>query len=119
MTDKAASPFPAETLGAEPIYSLQELSNACNVEAAWVAELVEHGVIEAHGTSVSQWRFSSISVVRLAKAKRFDRDLGVNAAGIALVLDLLSEIDSLKARLNVLSGQHSSLAEHSESGEQP
>jgi chaperone modulatory protein CbpM len=118
MTDKIPAAIPAEPLSTEPSYSLEELSDACNVETAWVAELVEHGIIEARGAIVSEWRFSSVSVVRLAKAKRFDRDLGVNPAGIAVVFDLLGEIDRLKARLNVLTGTHSSLAEHSENNEQ-
>jgi chaperone modulatory protein CbpM len=112
MTDKTTGAIPAEAIGTDPIYSLQELSSACNVESTWVVELVEQGIIEARGTTISEWRFSSLSVVRLAKARRFDRDLGLNPAGIALVFDLLSEIDGLKARLNVLTSTRSSLAHH-------
>ncbi len=110
MTDKTPAAIPAETTGSDPIYSLEELGNTCNVESAWIIELIEHGIIEARGATVSEWRFSSLSVVRLAKAKRLDRDLGVNPAGIALAFDLLSEIDRLKAHLAVLRGYHSSLA---------
>ena len=113
MKDKTTGTIPAEQIGPDPIFSLEELSDACKVETAWVVELVEHGVIEAYGATVSEWRFSSVSVVRLAKAKRFDRDLGLNPPGIAVVLELLGEIDRLKARLNVLTGAHSSLADHS------
>ena len=104
MTDNTSGAIPAEPLGPEPIYSLDELSNACKVEATWVVELVEQGIIEAQGATVSEWRFSSVSVVRLAKATRFNRDLGLNPPGIALVFDLLGEIDRLKARLNILQG---------------
>lgn len=104
MTDETTGAIPAEPIGTDPIYSLEELSNTCDVEVAWVVELVEHGIIEPRGSTASQWRFSSLSVVRIAKAKRFDRDLGLNPASIALVLDLLGEIDRLKARLNVLKG---------------
>ncbi|CCB67233.1 MULTISPECIES: chaperone modulator CbpM [unclassified Hyphomicrobium] len=113
MTEKSTGAVSAEEIGTEPIYSLEELTGICKVEAAWVVELVEHGIIEARGASVSEWRFSSVSVVQLAKAKRFDRDLGVNPAGIAVVFDLLNEIDRLKARLHVLTSAHSSLIDHS------
>ncbi len=113
MTDKTPGAIPAETAGPDPIYSLEDLSSACNVEAAWIVELIEHGIIEVQGATASEWRFSSLSVVRLAKAKRFDRDLGLNPAGIALVLDLLGEIDRLKAHLNVLRGARSSLVDDS------
>jgi chaperone modulatory protein CbpM len=112
MTDKSTGAIPAEPLGSEPVYSLDELSNACKVEATWVVELVEQGIIEAQGATVSEWRFSSVSVVRLAKAKRFNRDLGLNPPGIALVFDLLSEIDRLKARLNVLQGPRDQNGDH-------
>ncbi|MFT3732173.1 MAG: chaperone modulator CbpM [Hyphomicrobium sp.] len=112
MSDKAPGSTPAEQTSTDPIYSLDELTRACNVETAWIVELVEHGIIEARGALVSEWRFSTATVVRVAKAKRFDRDLGLNPAGIALVFDLLGEIDRLKARLHVLAGSHSSLADH-------
>jgi chaperone modulatory protein CbpM len=117
MAEKAIGPIPAEPVNTDPTYSLEELSNACNVETTWVTELVEHGIIEARGASVAQWRFSSVSVVRLAKAKRFERDLGVNPAGIAVVFDLLNEIDRLKSRLNVLTASHSSPAGQPDDGE--
>lgn len=112
MTDNNTGAIPAETIGPEPVYSLDELSNACGVEAAWVVELVEHGIIEPEGRSTAEWRFSTLSVVRIAKAKRFDRDLGINPAGIALVLDLLSEIDRLRARVNVLKSPRRAGSEH-------
>ena len=109
MTNEKPGPIRAEVIGSESAYSLEELSHTCNVEVAWIIELVEHGIIEARGKTASEWKFSSLSVVSLAKAKRFDRDLGLNPAGIALVFDLLNEIDRLKAHLNVLKSPRSSL----------
>jgi chaperone modulatory protein CbpM len=109
MTEATTGAIAGEPTGADPIYSLEELSSACKVETTWVVELVEHGIIEARGRTISEWRFSSTSVVQLAKAKRFDRDLGLNPAGIALVFDLLNQIDGLRARLNVLAAEQSSL----------
>jgi len=79
--------------------TLAELSRTCRVHAEWVMELVQEGVVEplpAHGT---QWRFSAASIVRIQKANRLQRDLGVNLAGTALVLDLLDKIEALEARL--------------------
>ncbi len=110
MTNGKPAAVQAEVIGSESVYSLEELSHTCNVEESWIIELVEHGVIEPRGKLVSEWKFSSLSVVRLAKAKRFDHDLGLNPAGIALVLDLLNEIDRLNAHLSVLKGPRSSLS---------
>ena len=75
---------------------------SCNVDADWVIELVEHGVVEPVGVDRTQWRFASISVVRVAKAKRLQRDLSINPPGVALALDLLDQIDDLRARLRLL-----------------
>ena len=72
---------------------------ACNVDAKWIAELVEYGVIEPISPTGSDWQFASVSIVRVAKAKRLERDLSLNPPGVALALDLLQEIEELRSRL--------------------
>jgi len=79
--------------------TLADLTRSCRVHAEWVMELVEEGVIEPLGPGGPQWRFSATSVVRVQKAQRLQRDLGVNLPGIALALQLLDRIDALEARL--------------------
>jgi chaperone modulatory protein CbpM len=64
-----------------------------------ITAYTEHGIIEAHGSRQAEWRFSHVSIIRLRRAKRLERDLGLNAAGIALALDLMAEIETLKSRL--------------------
>jgi len=81
--------------------TLDELTRSCRVHAEWVLELVEEGVLEPLGPGGPQWRFSATSVVRVQKAQRLQRDLGVNLPGIALALQLLDRIDALEARLRV------------------
>jgi chaperone modulatory protein CbpM len=71
------------------------------VEADWIAELVEHGIIEPVGQARSDWQFAMVSVVRVAKAKRLERDLALNLPGLALALDLLDEIDDLRSKLKL------------------
>lgn len=102
MIDKASGAKPSEIVDAASDYSLDDLCQACKVEVEWVAELTEHGIIEPAGRTRSEWKFSNLSVVRVAKAKRLERDLGLNAAGIALVLELLSQIEDLSTQLGVL-----------------
>jgi chaperone modulatory protein CbpM len=79
--------------------TLADLTRTCRVHAEWVLELVEEGVLEPLGPGGPQWRFSATSVVRVRKAQRLQRDLGVNLPGIALALQLLDRIDALEARL--------------------
>jgi chaperone modulatory protein CbpM len=76
--------------------SLGELCRACGVHADWVINLVEEGIIEPDGDKIQVWRFSGASLIRVHSAVRLQRDLGVNLAGIALVLDLLEELKYLR-----------------------
>ncbi|HEY3599499.1 MAG TPA: chaperone modulator CbpM [Paraburkholderia sp.] len=60
----------------------------------WVAE----GAFDPHGSGPQDWRFSGASLRRARTAQRLAHDLEINPPGIALVLDLLDQIDALRAR---------------------
>jgi len=79
--------------------SLNDLRHACSQREEWVIELVEEGVLEPTGSDYKQWRFSATSLHRARAAMRLQRDLGINLAGIAVALDLLDEVETLRARL--------------------
>lgn len=82
--------------------SLDELCRFCQADRNWIIDLVEHGVLEPEGASVQSWQFHSVSIARAKKARRLNQDLGVNTAGVALVLDLLAEREEMLRRLAVL-----------------
>jgi chaperone modulatory protein CbpM len=77
-------------------FSLDELTEFCAVERHRIVELVHEGVLDANP---QEMRFSGASLQRARVALRLQRDLGVNAPGIALALDLLERIEALEARL--------------------
>lgn len=79
--------------------SLADLCRFCHADETWVIELVEHGVLEPMGSTSGNWRFVGTSIVRAKKARRLYLDLGINIAGVALVLDLLEERDVIMRRL--------------------
>jgi chaperone modulatory protein CbpM len=79
--------------------TLADLTRTCHVHAEWVMELVEEGVIEPRGPGGPQYRFAATTIVRVQKAQRLQRDLGVNLPGVALALELLERIDALETRL--------------------
>ncbi|MBU1211577.1 MAG: chaperone modulator CbpM [Alphaproteobacteria bacterium] len=99
MTEKGSPNHHPEIVEAGATMTLDELCLSCRVEAGWILELVEHGAIEAIGRSRSDWQFSHVTIVRVAKAKRLERDLALNMPGVALALELLDEIDELRSRL--------------------
>jgi len=79
--------------------TLHQLCDACAVQAEYIIELVNEGVIEPTGMENSHWCFSGISISRVRRAKHLQHDLGVNPAGIGLALELLDEIEQLRSRL--------------------
>jgi chaperone modulatory protein CbpM len=89
-------------LNDEVSLSLGELCRVCAVHAEWIIELVDEGILEPMGPDSAHWRFTGPSLVRALRVRRLQQDLGVNLAGAALVLDLLDEIETLRARLEVL-----------------
>lgn len=79
--------------------SLRELSAACCVQAEAIIELVEEGVLEPVSYRRERWEFPGESLTRARRAMALQRDLGLNLQGAALALDLLDEIERLRARL--------------------
>jgi chaperone modulatory protein CbpM len=102
MTEKSSLVISSEIIDSSAMYTLEELCRFCNVKAEWIVELVEHGVVEPVGQTRPDWKFASFSVVRVAKAKRLGRDLDLSPSGLALVLELLDEMDKLRSRLETL-----------------
>ncbi len=104
MTDDSKICVTAEIVDAESLLTIDDLCLACNVDVNWLVELVAHGVIEPIGQARADWKFTSLTIVRVAKARRLERDLSLNPPGVALVLDLLDEIDGLHAQLQSVRG---------------
>lgn len=80
--------------------TLGELCRACAVHAEFIFEMVDEGVLEPKGSETTQWRFSGACIHQVNVVLRLQRDLGVNLAGAAMVLDLMDEIARLRAQLN-------------------
>lgn len=84
--------------------SFADLCRVCRLPAERVLEFVEEGVVEPVGRDATHWRFQRVSVKRVRRALHLERDLGVNTAGAALALDLLEELEQLRAKLHRLDG---------------
>lgn len=81
---------------------LADLCRTCDLPAEQVFELVDEGIIQPLGRNPASWRFHAVSVQRVRSALRLQRDLGINLAGAALALELLEELERLRAHLRRL-----------------
>ena len=103
MTDEKMLPHVSATILEEQVgLSLGEVSRACAVQAEMIVELVNEGVLAPDGREPHRWLFTGVHVRRATVALRLQRDLGLNLAGAALALELLDEVEALKAQLRVM-----------------
>jgi len=82
--------------------SLSDLMMFCDTSADWVIRLVEYGVVTPITITAPEWEFTPPHIARARKAARLMRDLGLNVAGVALVLDLIEERDALARKLALM-----------------
>lgn len=81
---------------------LAEVCARLEVEHQWIVELVEVGLLEPSGAQPESWLFPASALQRARAAARLAQDLGVNAAGAAVILDLVDERRRLLRRLQGL-----------------
>lgn len=63
------------------------------IETVVVEELAEHGIFQPSRQEQELILIASQDLPRLEKAIRLHRDLGVNAAGIDIILNLLDRLE--------------------------
>ena len=102
MNSKKTKLLRGDLLDEDVEMTLAQLCRACELNEAQIIELVEQGIIDPLGPEPAEWRFVSVSLRRVRITRNLQRDLGVNAPGAALALELLEEIEELRARLRRL-----------------
>lgn len=84
----------------EVTLSLDELARACAVQPQWIVERVTTGILcGALKGEPSCWTFASADLVRTRRLVSVERDFDANPELAALVVDLIDEVRSLRARL--------------------
>ena len=99
MSERATPVLAGNVLGENGGLSFLELCALCQAEPDFVIELVEEGVFPVERAQMTTWRFGVLELRRAVTAVRLRRDLGVNAAGAALALQLLEDIEQLRRQL--------------------
>ncbi|MGI2108856.1 chaperone modulator CbpM [Shewanella frigidimarina] len=86
--------------------SSDELCECSDISSALLLELVEHSIaMPLEGEVIEQWRFSVENLHQVKKATRIQRDLALDWSGIALILQLLDERETLEHEVNALTLQ--------------
>lgn len=80
-------------------FTLPALCRASGAQPEQVHALVDEGLLQPLGQGPDDWQFVGDALPKTRRALRLVRDLELSPAGVALVMDLLAEIDALRSRL--------------------
>jgi len=80
----------------ETAYTAHEICNNCHTTIDKLRALVAEGVINPSGDSPETWCFGHADIRRIRTVIRLQRDLRINLAGCALVVELLEEVEALR-----------------------
>ena len=79
--------------------TLDELAHAARLHPDMVARFVDFGLLEPVGWDGPRLLFGMEAVLRVRTIQRLRRDLGVNLAGIAIILDLTERLRTMQRAL--------------------
>ncbi len=82
--------------------TLEELCEICNISAEIVHELIAYEIVHPRLSSQQEMLFELLDLQRAKTAIRLQHDLEVNLAGVAVVLDLLNELEELRTCMKFL-----------------
>lgn len=102
MIPREEIPTVEVTTEEQSTYTVIEICRRCDVTRDELIAMIEEGVVQPHGPTMEQWRFSAAAVERIHTAVRLQQDLRLNLAGVALALDLLDEVNTLRRRVRTL-----------------
>jgi DNA-binding transcriptional MerR regulator len=86
----------------EALYDLESLARHAGVHPALVSSYVRLGLLDpvvGEGLGEQEWRFDDSSLHLLRRIQRLRSELGININGVAVVLELLRQINNLQREL--------------------
>ncbi len=80
--------------------TLEEVAHAARLHPDLIASFVDFGLLEPVGRNGPHLLFDTAAVLRVRAIQRLRRDLGVNLAGVAVILDLTERLRSMQRELD-------------------
>jgi chaperone modulatory protein CbpM len=78
---------------------IEAFAAACDTEVGFVRALVDEGLVQPVERQPA-WRFSGEALARVRRIRRLQRDFEANLQSVAVMLQLIDEIERLRALLH-------------------
>ena len=78
-------------------FDLSALARASGAGLEQILALVAEGLLQPMGAGPADWRFPGEALPQARRALRLARDFDLDLAAVAVVMDLLAEIDRLRS----------------------
>ena len=85
----------------EPVYMIGVVVNLTSMHAQTIRLYEKMGLIKPHRRNKNRL-YSEADVERLRQIRRLTQDMGVNLAGVEVILDLLQRLERLQAERDTL-----------------
>lgn len=92
----------ATVLDEDMTLTVTQLCESLGLEKDQLVSFVEEGLVEPLGSNPENWQFPGPALKRLRIAARLQRDLEIDLPGAILAVDLLEELQRLRARVRAL-----------------
>jgi len=102
MADSSGYAVDTLVVDEQLVFTLTTLCQATGADTEQLLALVQEGLLQPQGERPEDWRFSGAAMPQARMALRLMRDLDIGLSGAAVVMDLLAEIDRLRAQLRRL-----------------
>lgn len=89
----------------EPVYLISVAARLCDMHPQTLRMYERMGLIRPKRINRKNRLYSEADIERLRQIQRLTRDLGVNLAGVEIILDLLDKVEKLQQELEMLHAQ--------------
>lgn len=82
--------------------SYVEICEKYQLSETELLDMMEHGLLEYPAQTLQKARCDQYALAKIQAACRLQQDLGLNMAGVVLVLDMLEELEQLRGEISIL-----------------
>ena len=86
-------------------FDLQHFAEACDQSPEWVMKLIEYDIL-AKSEPIQSSGFTDEDISRARKASRLQRDFDASFSAVAMMLDLIDEVQQLRREVKHAQFQH-------------